>query len=187
MTSWVIKGDECGQIMSWVASIFLDCVMSRREARELYSINLKNDVLRKLYIIYKDVHIIEETWKVLIEKVLELCWNSLGTAWTAGFKQMTQDYRLNSVCHVLPGEGLHEDEWWQGFTTRAKDETWPEAARQMMPYSSWKPVGYRLANPSNIFEIFFDHRIIDQILTSYIKLESAGMVIWDSLHDFDLL
>ena len=47
--------------MSWVASIFLDCVMSRREARELYSINLKNDVLRKLYIIYKDVHIIEET------------------------------------------------------------------------------------------------------------------------------
>ena len=75
---------------------------------------------------------------------------------------MTQDYRLNSVCRVLwPGEGLHEDEWWQGFTARAKDSTWPEAARQMMPYSSWKLIGLigdRFSDPS--FLDFFDDWII---------------------------
>lgn len=110
--------------------------------------------LKKIYI--------EETCKVLIERccngagtVLERSWNGLGTA-------MTQDYRLNSVCRVLwPGEGLHEDEWWQGFTARAKDSTWPEAARQRMPYSSWKLIGLiddRFSDPS--FLDFFDDWII---------------------------
>ena len=30
-------------------------------------------------------------------------------------------WSVTCICSQRPGEGLDEDEWWQGFTARAKD------------------------------------------------------------------